>query len=373
MEEQLQKIIELVEKSEYVSVFLPPNARLDHLAAAEVLVSLLEERGKQVGFLSKPEPERALAPDYFKRIFSIKAPPKEFVVSIKTTESPVSQLRYEKQPDGVDIILSPKSSPLDSQMVSFREGKVLCDLAILLGIGDADNFTGADCLNPEFFTETPLINVDFSEKNKKYGEVNLVDENCSSLSEIIYDLAAAFREEPLSGEQATMLLTGILNQTEKFRSPKTNADTLMSSSELLRLGASREKAFELNQQATPLSLLQLFGRAAIRSKTNEDEQIVWSFLIPEDFSKTSRTGEDAPEVLRHLKDTLPPRKFLILLWQEPGENSVQAVVSASLNNLLMLENKENGEIKNGLFFSQTTSPTFKEAEERLGALLKDLV
>ena len=43
----------------------------------------------------------------------------------------VGQLRYEKTERGLEVILSPKSTPIKEQYLSFREGKMLCDDEIL--------------------------------------------------------------------------------------------------------------------------------------------------------------------------------------------------------------------------------------------------
>ena len=87
------KAIELIEKSEHIGVLIPKRADADCLASLEVLLRMLETRGKIVGFLESLEPGAPLASDFFPKIAATSVLPKEFIISLDTTTSPVSQLR----------------------------------------------------------------------------------------------------------------------------------------------------------------------------------------------------------------------------------------------------------------------------------------
>lgn len=43
----VQKAIELIEKSEHVAIAIPPEADFDLFASAEVIAGVLEEKGKK--------------------------------------------------------------------------------------------------------------------------------------------------------------------------------------------------------------------------------------------------------------------------------------------------------------------------------------
>lgn len=365
---EIQRAIELLEKSERIGIITAPEPDLDCLASAEVLAQTLETQGKQVGFLIPCEKALIPHPELFPKVVAGTSLPREFIVSLDISSSPISQLRYEKGDGRLDIIISPKASAVRKEHVSFDEGRVQCDCAFVLGMADIEKavITGLD---PEFLTETPLINIDISAGNKKYGEVNLVDEQKSSLGEMIYELITNWREAPAAKDAATLLLAGIVSRTHCFRSPQTSADALLAASELKRLGADHALALELAQGGTDLALTQLLGRASVRSKLDQERGILWSFLTPEDFEKTGRSVKDVPAALERLRQEFPPHRLLAFLWQEPVEKGVHTILAGDKGILERVASRAAGEFQSPNFKLSDVFPSFRDAEERVSALL----
>jgi len=371
--EIMQKAIELIDKGEHVAVFMPSRPSVDCLSSAEVLARILEERGRRVSFVSSPKTFEMPNAEFFPKLSSASLPPKEFIISLATKENPVAQLRYEKKEDRVDVVFSPKSSPIKESSVSFREGRMLCDCAITLGVEDLENFTGTEEISPEFFTETPLVNIDCSPKNKNYGEVNMLDAEKSSLAEIIYEFSSSLKEDPLDAGAATLLLAGIVEQTNGFRKNSAGADTLLIASELLRLKADRELAFNFQKESRPLSLVQFLSRAAIRTKTSREENTLWSFLTKEDFEKTNRGPEDVYEAVKKLKADFPSKKAVILLWQKMEDDKIKAIVSGSFAFMENFQAREPGEMEEDFLKIVREFEDFKEAETSLSSLLEEIL
>ena len=369
---ETQKAIELLEKSEHLAILLPPKPSTDSLAAAEVLTQVLTSRQKDVGFLTPVKKEELPRPELFPKIAEAKSLLREFVISVDTSHSPISQLRYEKGEQKVDVILSPKNSPLKKESVSFKEGGLQCDCAILFGIANPEALN-VNSVEPEFFTDTPLLNIDFSSENKKYGEVNLLDTEKSSLSELVYALASALDPAPFDADKATLLLAGIIDGTRSFSAPSTNADTLLTASELMRLGAKHALAQEICKETLPLSLAQLFGRAAIRSKVDEDAKIAWSFITSEDYEKTGRSPADIPSTLNSLQKTLPPSRVLVLLSQQPEDKTVSATLAGEHEVLEAIRNRESAEFQSPHLRLNNAFSTFREAEDYLAPLIRELL
>lgn len=365
----LTKAIELLEKAEHVAILLPPKSGIDHLASAEILVSFLSGRGKRVGFFSSPIASAAPHAHGFPMLALAHPLLREFVVSVATVHTPISQLRYEKRDEVVDIILSPKHLALREEQVHFRDGKYLCDAAILLGVEDGESVGDAVRASPEFFAETPLVNIDISPKNKRYGEANLIDEKRASVSEIVYELTAGMSETPLPPEQATLLLAGIIEATRDFTTSDLKADTLLTASELMRLDASLVEARKLIYAMLPRALAQLANRAAVRSKKETDTGVFWSFLTPEDFGKTGGTPAMIPDVLLRLSATFPGEEFIALVWQDALQVPVQVIFAGE--HPMLSELALHGEIiRNGAMTTLATPfSSFREAEEKIHTTL----
>lgn len=370
---EIQKAIELIEKSARMGILLSPSPTLDVLASAEILCRFLEERGKTSGFLNPPPPQALGGKNFFKKISEPAPLPKEFIISVDVSKGPVSQLRYEKNENNIDVIFSPKNSRLHKDLVSFKEGKIQCDCVIALGVEDLESINGHEDLGPGFFVETPVLNIDFSLDNKKYGETNLVGNNKASISEMIYDLVSSISQSPLDKESATLLLAGIIDQTDSFKTSHTTADTLLTASELMRLGADNAQALSITKEIKPLNLIQLFGRASVRSKQDPGQKVLWSFLTSDDYEKTGRTPQDNTEVIKSIEKTFPPQDASVLLWQHPQEKTVHALLSGKRELLEDLQARGEGSFQSPHLSLSANFETFKEAEEFLSALLRGVL
>lgn len=368
-----QKAIELIEKSEHIAFLLPPDPGIDCIAAAEVLARALEDKGKTIGFLPTVEKDHAVPPPIFRKILNPAPLTKEFIVSLNTAAAPISQLRYEKHDDRIDIILSPKSSPVRQDLFSFREGNVQCDCIIAFTIADIETIAGHQQLDPRLLDDTPIINIDTAEENRRYADVNLVIPEKASSSEIVYALLQSMPGAAPAGETATIILAGIMDATDSLRAPSVQAATLNAASSLLASGANYAVAQALARSPHALSLLQLASRAAVRSKEDAESGTRWSFLTAEDFEKTGRSAGDVSLVLTHLSSLLGPAHTHALLWQDPEERNIRATLHADTPFLEEVAIREPGTFHSPYLTLALQFPNFQDAEERIALLLKEVI
>lgn len=374
LEAEKQKARDLIAKSEHIALLLAKHPTLDCFAAAEVIARALGAKDKHVGFLPNVSSDAPPPPNDFSHVLNPHSLTREFIIAVDTVHSPVAELRYEKHPDKIEVILSPKSLPIREEAFSFREGKVQCDCLLALGVADIESLSVAELgVEPQFFTETPIINIGNSGEHKPYGEVNFLLPEGASLSELTYELIKAIQDGPLDPEAATIILAGIISATDNFRSP-VRVGTHLAAAELLQIGADQSRAAALAQAEQPITLLQLIARAAVRSKETEAGRVLWSFLTGEDFEKTERGALDAPAVLEALRRFFRPHPVHILLWQDPATRRVQATLRASPPTLAALAARAPGEMRNHPALTlDATFANFPDAEERITALLKEIL
>ena len=344
------KAIELIEKARHIAILIPSSPDLDCLSSAEALVATLKGLGKLVGFKNT-------------------VLPREFIVSLNTSTSPISQLRYEKTENSTDIIFSPKESPILKESISFREGKMLCDCVVTLGVQNIEKLEG---VYAELVSQIPVLNLDIDGSNGQYGEVNLVDPEKSSLGELTYDFLTGIHQEPLDKKSATLLLAGIIFKTNHF-SYQTTADTLLCASELMRLEANMADAEKLTKDAKSPALLQLQGRAMVRSKFDEGKGVLWSFITAEDFEKTGRTQDDIPSLLSHIQKEFPPHATTALLCQTGEGGGVSVTLAGNRTSLEALEARGAGKFQSPYLRISSSFESFREAEEIVGSLLTNIL
>lgn len=373
LESEKQKARELIAKSEQIALLLPPRPSIDCMAAAEVITQSLSAKDKHVGFLPSVSPDALPPPEVFTNVLNPNALTREFVIAIDTAESPISQLRYEKHEDRMEIILSPKTLPIRENALSFREGKLQCDCLVAIGVADIEALSNAALgVEPQFFTETPIIAIGNSPGQKSYGEINLVSAQEASLCELAHEFVKAVSGGPLDSRAATLLFAGVISATDNFRSSVLVA-THLAAAELLQMGADQAAAAAIADTQRPFSLLQLVARASVRSKESEEGRVLWSFLTAEDFEKTGRGSADVSAVLSALPRFFFPHQVEILLWQDPASRGVRGILRAAPPVLDAIAARETGEVRNPSFVIAATFENFLDAEEHIASLLREVL
>lgn len=151
----------------------------------------------------------------------------------------------------------------------------------------------------------------------------------------------------------------------------------------MRLGADRSAAQSLLSEQTPLNLLQLFGRASVRSKINEKRGVLWSFVTSDDFDKTGRSPKDLPRVMEYVQRETPDKKFVALLWQEPessakggsasGGKNISVLFGGERNTLEAIKSSAGGEFQSPHLALEKRFKNFLEAEEYVTSLLEGVL
>jgi phosphoesterase RecJ-like protein len=114
------------------------------------------------------------------------------------------------------------------------------DLLMVVDCGGADRV--GDELLPLLKVAPSVINIDHHASNTMFGRLNYVVEGSSSTSELIFELLKAFevsdqRNDLITVEAASCLLSGIIGDTGSFRYPSTTARTFRVAAELVERGA----------------------------------------------------------------------------------------------------------------------------------------
>ncbi|MEK7542037.1 MAG: hypothetical protein AAB533_04265 [Patescibacteria group bacterium] len=370
--DEAQKARGLLASAEQVAILLPRHPALDASVAAEALARVLSAKGAYVGFLPHVAADASPVPEALTHVRNPRPLIRERVIAIDTARAPVGQLRYEKHETEIEIILSPKSAAIREDAISVREGRALCDCLIAIAIPDIEAVAVEDWgLTPQFFTETPIITIGNAEGQAAYGEANLLSPGLASLSELAAACITALDGAAPDPETATLLLAGVMDESRNF-APPVRVGTHLAAADLLQAGADQARAAALAGAGKPFPLLQLIARASVRSKETDEGRILWSFLTAEDFEKTGRSPQDAPEVMAALPRFFPPHETAVLVWQDPAGRDIHAMIRARHPVLEALAAREEGTMRNPTLLLNASFLNFPEAEERVAALLREV-
>lgn len=194
------------------------------------------------------------------------------------------------------------------------------DVILVLDCGDIRR-TGFDERLKNFAKEKrkTLVNIDHHPKNDlwKIANLNLVDFEVSSTSEIIWDLLKKMRIE-INKDIATALFTGLYTDTGGFKHSNTTSQTLRIAAELMRYGA-RIKLVNRNVSLNKtIAAMKLWGVALSRLHRHEVLKISSSVITKKDLENCGATYEDIAGVV-NLINTIPDSKAAILFFETPDK------------------------------------------------------
>ncbi len=163
----------------------------------------------------------------------------------------------------------------------------------------------------------PLLNIDHHVTNQQFGTFNLVRPEAAATAEIIFDLLADLAI-PLDPLVATCLLTGIVTDTQGFRTPNTTIRALEIAAQLMRAGASLNQITE-NVFGRDLATLRLWG--GIMEGLRKDGRVVWAVeteAMRRRYGVSSGRGNGVVNLLASAKEA-----EITILFQEREDGLVE--------------------------------------------------
>jgi len=128
-----------------------------------------------------------------------------------------------------------------------------------------------------------LLNIDHHVSNEGFGDINWIDPDSSSCSEMVYKLYKKLCL-PLDRDTATLLYVGILTDTCSFHYPNTSSLTHRVASELLKYNLDIAQIYKNVYENIPFKDMQLLIKILPTMKRQFGGKIVW-FQIKQDLLK----------------------------------------------------------------------------------------
>jgi phosphoesterase RecJ-like protein len=190
--------------------------------------------------------------------------------------------------DGVPSAL--KFLPGSDQVVKKVDGEF--DLIVALDCGGQDR-VGA-ILNGHGGVH---VNIDHHASNPQFGEVNLIDGEAVSTTEILARIFPALGL-PITETVASLLLAGILTDSQGFKTTNTSPLSLRVSADLFEKGADMQALFFDALTRKTYESASYWGAGL--SQLKRDENIVWTTLSLEDRKAVNYTGRDDADLINIL-------------------------------------------------------------------------
>ena len=249
-------------------------------------------------------------------------------ISVDISKTPVDEFLYDVRDGKLEITVVPKTNEWNSRDVDFKSGEDRYDLIIAIDSPDMKSLGIIAKNYADFLHRTTIINIDSGVSNENWGQINLINLNAVSTSEVLFELISEWNKQTLNEPIATAILAGMIAKTRSFRTANVTPRTLQASSQLVSIGAKREEIVSGLWKTRSVNTLKLWGRALSRLHQDEEKGIVWTMLSHKDFLETNAGSETLPDVIDELISYAPNAKATALIYEnEKDQNSVHIAIA----------------------------------------------
>ncbi len=236
---------EKISNSGKILVALPSRASFDQVGSALSFFLSLQESGKTV-FVTCPTPMTV----EFNHLVGIdkiteKVHGTDLIVSFDYPSDQIEKVSYNDDSGKPNLVIQIKNSApaLSEKQARFFYAGVGADLIITLGVKDINMLPQ----NSDYNVGN-IINVDIDPLNSGFGQVNVIDAESSSISEVVLGIISGLGL-PLDADTAQNILAGIWGKTNGLSIQKVSADTYEAAAICLRLGAVKPQGGEQRRPA----------------------------------------------------------------------------------------------------------------------------
>lgn len=238
MQEQKQQLLTRLKESTNVLVTVSNNPTVDQLAAAigfTLALDKLKKHATAVFSGEVPSVIEFLEPD--KTIRKNTDSLRDFIISLDRDKA--DKLRYKVEDKVVKVFISPYRTAIKQEDLIFSQGDFNIDVVVAIGVKEQEDLDGAITAHGRILHDATVATVNTVD-NQAVGSIHWINQQASSLSEMITELATELNKDALDGQIATALLTGIVAETDRFSNEKTKPNTLAISSKLMSAGANQQ-------------------------------------------------------------------------------------------------------------------------------------
>jgi len=323
--EQLKK---LFAEKKYILIVFRPDADGDAMGAGLALKNFLDKQKKHVEiassgfvvpknlhFLAKPS-------DIKPELTNLQ----KFIIKVDVAKAPIETLSYDVKDNWLSIYLTPKHGVITKNELRTAQTTFKYDLIVVLDTPDLESLGNIYFNNTDLFYRLPVVNIDHHANNEHFGQINIVDITATSTAEIIFKNLEEIGAGYLDGDIATALLTGMIVKTKSFKTANVNPLTLNLASQLINLGAQRDKIIQNLYRTKTIATLKLWGQALTHIQSDKHLGLVWTALTREDFARSGASEEDLKGIIEELLMNSPEAKMVLVLYEK--EKEVMAILTA---------------------------------------------
>lgn len=254
----IQRLKDIFDKENTFAVVVGQSYTMDEMASALSLYLTLKSVNKDVSVISGKEPQVEVSSlvgiDNVRPNFESSTG--DLIVSFPYQNDEIGKVSYTLEEGFLNIIVKPKDNPLSfgEKDVVFKRSGSNPQVIITVGVKRISELQAF--FDVQSLKDTTIINIDRAGNNEGFGDVVIIGQGASSVSEQVANLMLSLGYG-LDEDISQNLMSGIVASTGNFQSPRTSSLAFEMAGILLRNGAKRDagRAQNPGQIRTP----QQFG------------------------------------------------------------------------------------------------------------------
>ncbi len=234
------KIKEVLAKYANIAIAVPVDPSVDEMGAALSLYLCLKDMGKSMS-IATPEPPLVEVSSLV-GIDEVKASLGEesgdLIVSFPYREGEIEKVSYTRDDNYLNIVVKEGEKGLNFSEtdVKFSRGSKAPELLFIIGAARISDL--GKLFDPTILKDTIVVNIDNKPDNQGYGDVVMVSNRFSSISEAVANLILTIGGK-MDLDIAENLMLGIATATNNFQDQRTSSLAFEMAGILMRNGALR--------------------------------------------------------------------------------------------------------------------------------------
>ena len=235
-----KEIVEQIRGVTNILVTVGKNPTIDELTAALGLTLFLNKTEKYATAVVSSKLPQSIAFLKPQEAFETTVDSlRDFIVSLNKEKA--DHLRYVVEGDEVKIYITPYRTTITSKDLTFEKGDYNVELVIAIGAANQKQLDDAIASHSRILQDAHVVSISAGKAASELGSARWNNPQASGASEMVADLIDSLKgNKQLDEHIANALLTGIIDQTERFSNPRTNARTMTIAANLMGSGANQQ-------------------------------------------------------------------------------------------------------------------------------------
>ena len=240
--ETKKQIYELIKKSANPLILIPGRSNLDMASGALGLFLMFKKLNKSPQIVSlAPLSDKFLFLPEAKSIGGNISNEAVFKVAVNVAKNDLKQVSYDQENDLLNIYLTVKKGKIKIDSAMLDGVKFKYDLIIVLGFQNLNSLGRIYFENRDIFSNVPIVNIDYSAANERFGAVNLTEATPADMALTIAEIIKDILLSEIDAKTATLLLASVISVTDNFQAPRIHSKLFALAASLIDRGAEREE------------------------------------------------------------------------------------------------------------------------------------